>query len=123
MSADSFEAYLAELKGFFRGLADENRIRILNLLAGEDLCVCDIVTATGLSQPVVSRHLAYLRRHGMVDVIRVGRFAHYYLTEPRDPIHESILELFSGNLSRIADFQRERGLAASSRTARLAAGG
>src|SRR5687768_2464965 len=59
-----------DLDGLFRGFADPTRLRILNVLCAGELCVSDIVEVVGLPQPAVSRHLAYLRRSGLVAVTR-----------------------------------------------------
>lgn len=75
----------------FKGFADPTRIRILNLLTAGQLCVCDLVELLGLPQPTVSRHLAYLRRAGLVTADRDLRFAYYQLAEPRDQVHRSLL--------------------------------
>ena len=82
---------LQDLDSLFRGFADPTRIRILSLLAAGELCVCDIVGILGLPQPAVSRHLAYLRRSGLVEANRARRFAHYRLARPRDPVHGNLL--------------------------------
>jgi ArsR family transcriptional regulator len=77
----------------FRALADPTRIAILRLLqeAGE-LCVCDLVSATRVPQPTASRHLAYLRRVGLVAARKDGLWSHYRLIEPRDPLHRRLLD-------------------------------
>ena len=67
----------------FRALADPTRLRLLNLIAGREVCVCYFVEILGLSQPKVSRHLAYLRRAGVVAVRREGKWMHYRLATPR----------------------------------------
>lgn len=59
--------------------ADATRLRLLNLLAGGELCVCDLVDLTRESQPLVSRHLARLRAAGLVEVERRSKFAYYRL--------------------------------------------
>ena len=69
----------------YRALGDATRLRILGLLAGGEVCVCDIHEALRLPQPTVSRHLAYLRRSGLVHARRDGLWMHYGLTEPADP--------------------------------------
>ncbi len=61
----------------FRAFADPTRIRLLNLLLEGEVCVCDLCTVLGMSQPKVSRHLAYLRRAGLVTVRREGKWKHY----------------------------------------------
>jgi ArsR family transcriptional regulator len=73
------------------GLADPTRVRLLNLLAAGELCVCDLVGVLALPQPTVSRHLAYLRRVGWVEATRGPRLAHYRLSEPRDALHAGLL--------------------------------
>ena len=59
---------VTHLDALFRGFADPIRLRVLNVLAAGELCVCDIVEILDLPQPTVSRHLAYLRRCGLVEV-------------------------------------------------------
>lgn len=77
--------------GLFKGLADPTRIRIVNLLAAGELCVCDLVGLLDLPQPMVSRHLAYLRHAGLVTVRREPRYAYYRLAPAEDPVHASLV--------------------------------
>src|SRR6202049_4718147 len=63
----------------FRALADRTRLRLLNLIADKEICVCYFVEILGMSQPKISRHLAYLRRAGIVATRRQGRWMHYRL--------------------------------------------
>jgi len=63
----------------FKALADENRLRIVNILSQRDVCVCDLQSVLGLSQPFISRHLAYLRRAGLVKDRREGARVCYSL--------------------------------------------
>ncbi len=56
-----------EMAGYLRLLGDENRLRIFSMLAQSEKCVCEIEDATGLSQSLVSNHLAALRRAGLVE--------------------------------------------------------
>lgn len=80
-----------------RAFADETRLRMLNLLAGgKELCVCDIQGALGLAQPKVSRHLAYLRRAGLVRVRREGLWKHYSLTAPKSGFHKGLVGCLKG---------------------------
>jgi ArsR family transcriptional regulator, arsenate/arsenite/antimonite-responsive transcriptional repressor len=81
-----------DLGGLFRGFADPTRLRILNVLVAGELCVSDIVELVGLPQPAVSRHLAYLRRSGLVAVTRDWKLCRYRLAEPADPVHRSLIE-------------------------------
>lgn len=76
----------------FRALGDPTRIRIVNLLAAGELCVCDLVDLLALPQPTISRHLAVLRASGLVRTRRVGRFCHYRLAEPESTLHATLLE-------------------------------
>ena len=83
---------LDDVDAVFRGFADPTRIRILNLLVAGELCVCDIVEILHLPQPAVSRHLAYLRRAGLVAATREWKYAHYRLAEPAT-LMDAALEL------------------------------
>lgn len=65
---------------FFKALSDETRLRCLLLLTKEqELCVCELVEALDVSQPLVSRHLANLRSRGIVDDERRGQWVYYRL--------------------------------------------
>lgn len=79
------------LQLLFRALADRTRLRLLNLIADREICVCYFVDILGLSQPKISRHLAYLRRAGIVSARRQGRWMHYRLVTPRDVVVSAIL--------------------------------
>ncbi len=69
----------------FRALADRTRLRLLNLMASGEVCVCFFVEVLGESQPKISRHLAYLRRAGVVAARREGKWMHYRVSTPEDP--------------------------------------
>ena len=83
----------------FRAIADPTRLRILNLLRGGERCVCEIVDILRCPQPKASRHLAYLRRAGLVSVRKDGLWAYYKLTPARDPFHAKLLDC-SGDVLR-----------------------
>ena len=76
----------------FRALADETRLRILNLLCRRELCVCQIVEILGLGQSKVSRHLAHLRHAGLVTDRREGLWIYYCLARPTRPLHGRVIE-------------------------------
>ncbi len=76
----------------FKALADDTRLRILNLLAQGELCVCDIMTVLGVGQSKVSRHLACLRHAGLVNDRRKGVWMHYSLAQPTGIVHRRIVE-------------------------------
>lgn len=68
---------------FFRALADRTRLRLINLMADDEVCVCFFVEVLRAPQPKISRHLAYLRRAGVVSARREGKWMHYRLTQPK----------------------------------------
>jgi ArsR family transcriptional regulator len=67
----------------FAALADGTRLRLLNLMDGKEVCVCYFVEILGQSQPKISRHLAYLRRAGIVAARREGKWMHYKIVAPK----------------------------------------
>ncbi|MBL9124156.1 MAG: helix-turn-helix transcriptional regulator [Planctomycetaceae bacterium] len=75
----------------FRALADRTRLRILGLLLGGERCVCELVAALDLPQPTASRHLAYLRRAGLVLRRREAQWWHYRLAPAQGKLHEQLL--------------------------------
>jgi ArsR family transcriptional regulator len=70
------------LESLFLALADRTRLRLLNLIAGGEVCVCFFVEALGEPQPKISRHLGVLRSAGLVAARREGKWMHYRLTRP-----------------------------------------
>src|SRR5450755_550786 len=82
----------------FRALADTTRLRLLNLIADREICVCYFVEILKTSQPKISRHLAYLRKAGIVAARREGRWMHYRLVAPRDAVASAILKETLGHL-------------------------
>jgi ArsR family transcriptional regulator len=99
---------LGDLDALFRSFADPTRIRILNLLVAGELCVCDIVDILHLSQPLVSRHLAYLRNSGLVAVTRESKYAHYRLAGPGNPVHQNLIDCVSGCFVGVKSLDAER---------------
>jgi ArsR family transcriptional regulator len=69
----------------FKALADQTRLRLINLIGDDEVCVCFLVEVLKINQPKISRHLAYLRRAGVVSARREGKWIHYRLVEPPDP--------------------------------------
>ena len=82
---------LAQTEALFQAFADPTRIRIVILLGGGELCVCQIVYVLGMSQPKISRHLAILRDAGMVSDRKDGRWVHYSLTKPASNLHARLV--------------------------------
>ena len=72
------------LEILFKALADNTRLRLIHLLGDDELCVCSCVEVLRTNQPKISRHLAYLRRAGLVAARRDGKWTHYRLTQPSD---------------------------------------
>ena len=75
---------LFDIERFFQALGDLTRLRLLNLMAEHELCVCYFVEILGQPQPKISRHLAYLRSAGIVAVRRQGTWMHYRVVMPED---------------------------------------
>ena len=81
----------ADLAGLFAALADHTRLRLLNLIGGREVCVCYFVEILRQGQPKISRHLAYLRRAGLVAARREGKWMHYRMVPQADEAAASIL--------------------------------
>jgi ArsR family transcriptional regulator len=98
----------------FSALADRTRLRILNLVRRREVCVCYFVSILDETQPKISRHLAYLRRAGIVNTRRDGKWIHYSIARPSDASAAAVLE---ATLNAVAsDRQMQRDAAALERT-------
>jgi len=97
-----------ELESVFKALADKTRLRILALLGNNEVCVCHIHDSLGLPQPTVSRHLAYLRRAGLVDTRRDGLWVHYQLARSLDPMVQEIVSAAVGALEQLPATTQDR---------------
>jgi ArsR family transcriptional regulator len=75
----------------FRAFSDGTRLRILHLVRGGEVCVGDLVKVLRVPQPTASRHLAYLRRAGLVVARKDGLWSYYSLAPARGRFHESLL--------------------------------
>src|SRR6476661_2126314 len=84
-------AAIDDLETVFKALADKTRLRILALLGNNEVCVCHMHDSLGLPQPTVSRHLAYLRRSGLVEVRRDGVWMHYKVARALDPVVQRVV--------------------------------
>jgi len=84
---------LDESTRMLMAFADPVRLRLLNLLSGEreEVCVCHLYEALGIPQPTVSRHLAYLRKRGLVVGRKEGLWVHYRLAKPKTGLHRILL--------------------------------
>ena len=92
---------LSALETLFKALADDTRLRILGLLQSGEVCVCDIHGSLGLPQPTVSRHLATLRKAGLVHGRKDGLWVHYRLATLPDPVMQTVLDAVSHALGHV----------------------
>lgn len=96
------------LETLFQALADRTRLRLLNLMADGEVCVCFFVEILGQPQPKISRHLAYLRRAGLVSARRSAKWAHYTITPPGDATARAAFDAVMAAMSADRDMQRDR---------------
>src|SRR5580692_1774161 len=89
----------------FAALADVTRLRLLNLMNGREVCVCYFVEILGQGQPKISRHLAYLRRAGLVTARREGKWMHYRIVPQSDAASASILAALLSSLGNDKQMQ------------------
>jgi ArsR family transcriptional regulator len=92
----------------FRAFSDRTRLRILHLLHSDELCVGDLVAILRVPQPTASRHLAYLRRAGLVTVRKDASWSYYSLAEPRNSFHAKLLDCLSSCFSDVPELERDR---------------
>lgn len=93
---------------FYKALADKTRLRLLNLMGNDEVCVCFFVEILKTNQPKISRHLAYLRRAGIVSTRRDGPWMHYRIAKPSDPDAAKVLTDTLTWLANDRDMQRDR---------------
>ena len=91
----------------FAALADPTRLRLLNLMQGREVCVCYFVEILNQGQPKISRHLAYLRRAGIVEARREGKWMHYRMERPADTRAASILDATLKSFETDRDMQAD----------------
>lgn len=80
-----------DVAAFFLALSDRTRLRLLNLMGDDEVCVCFFVEVLGEPQPKISRHLAYLRQAGVVKARREGKWMNYRIVKPPDPFAAQVL--------------------------------
>jgi ArsR family transcriptional regulator len=96
------------LETLFSALSDGTRLRLLNLLTEGEVCVCFFIDVLDQPQPTISRHLAFLRKAGLVADRRDGKWIHYRITAPSDPV---VRHAFDGALEALradSSMQRDR---------------
>lgn len=93
---------------FFQALGDKTRLRLLNLMGDQEICVCYFVEILGQAQPKISRHLAYLRSAGIVAARREGKWMHYRIVMPKNAGAEQVLRQTLAWLSEDRAMQADR---------------
>ena len=98
------------MERLFQALSDRTRLRLLNLMADREVCVCYFIEVLDLPQPKISRHLAYLRRTGLVSARREGKWMHYRIVVPENPfVRQLVMDILRG-LATDKEMQRDRWL-------------
>jgi len=101
-------AAVDELEDLFKALADKTRLRILALLGNNEVCVCHIHDSLGLPQPTISRHLAYLRKSGLVAVRRDGVWMHYQVSRSLNPVVQRVVAAAVEALQQVPATSQDR---------------
>lgn len=97
-----------DLPRFFQALGDRTRLRLLNLMGEQEVCVCYFVEILGVPQPKISRHLAYLRNAGIVSARREGKWMHYRMLMPRHIGATQVLRQTLDSLKDDKEMQADR---------------
>lgn len=93
----------------FKAFADETRLRILSLLGRRDeLCVCEMIAVLRMGQSKISRHLAYLKKAGLVRDRKQGLWSYYSLTEPRGSFHNRLLACLDECFKEVPVLKKDR---------------
>lgn len=91
-----------------KAFSDPVRLRLLNLLVDREVCVCDLHEALALPQPTVSRHLAHLRRIGLVVARKDGLWMRYRLAQPATDLHRGLLDCLGSYMVTLDVLQTDR---------------
>jgi amino-acid N-acetyltransferase len=100
---------LVQMERLFKALGDVTRLRILGLLLTGEVCVCHIHESLGIPQPKASRHLAYLRRSGLVRARKEGLWVHYRLAETGDAVLQAIQQAVTHALTQVDTIRKDAG--------------
>lgn len=100
----------------FRAFSDATRLRVLGLLKRGELCVGDLVDILQVPQPKVSRHLAYLRKAGLVEARERGLWNFYRLAAPTSSFHAKLLECLTACFGDVPQLSRDARKARGVRT-------
>ena len=101
------------METLFKALADRTRLRLLNLMGDDEVCVCFFVEILQTNQPKISRHLAYLRKAQVVGARREGKWMHYRVVEPPNLHAARIFNEVRAALAEDREMQRDRARLAS----------
>jgi ArsR family transcriptional regulator len=91
---------------FFRALADETRWRIVRLVADRALCVCELADILGMPQSSVSSHVQIIRKAGLLESERVGKWTYFRIHARHLPLLEEITRTFPDGREHKADLKR-----------------
>jgi ArsR family transcriptional regulator len=91
----------------FAAFSDQTRLRILNILSSGETCVCDLMGVLGVPQAKVSRHLATLRKVGLVKARKQGLWHYYSLAPARSSLHAKLIECLGCCLSEVPELKRD----------------
>jgi ArsR family transcriptional regulator len=97
-----------DMELFFSALSDRTRLRLINLMGEDEICVCFFVEVISTNQPKISRHLAYLRRAGIVEARRDGKWMHYRVVEPEEAHAARVFREVREWLAQDREMRRDR---------------
>lgn len=108
MKNSASAASLSALESLFAALSDGTRLRLLHLMSEGEVCVCFFVEVIDAPQPTISRHLAYLRKAGLVSDRRDGKWIHYSIVPPENERIRAMFEAILHGLASDPAMQRDR---------------
>jgi ArsR family transcriptional regulator len=91
----------------FKAFSDRTRLRILHLLLEGELCVGDLVSVLHVPQPTASRHLAYLRKSGLVATRKTGQWNYYKLAKADSSFHHHLIECLKGCFQAVPEIRND----------------
>jgi ArsR family transcriptional regulator len=106
--ATTKDSRLASMDAAFKALGDPTRLRILGLLMGGEVCVCDIHDTLGIPQPKASRHLSYLKKSGLVSARKQGLWVHYQLAPLGDTVMKVLMSAVTHCLCHVESVSKDR---------------
>ena len=96
----------ADLK--FRAFSDRIRLRLLHILLDGEMCVCDLVTILKIPQPTASRHLAYLRKAGLVTTEKRGLWMYYTLSPAKTKFHQQLISCLKTCFEEVGEIRQDK---------------